>query len=53
MQLDPLSEQAHRQLMDTLARCGDRAAALAAYEDCKALLRRELGVLPDALTRTV
>ncbi len=53
VQLDPLSEQAHRQLMDTLARCGDRAAALAAYEDCKALLRRELGVLPDTLTRSV
>ena len=53
VQLDPLSEQAHRQLMDTLARCGDRAAALAAYEDCKALLRRQLGVLPDTLTRTV
>ena len=53
VQLEPLSEHWHRQLMDTLARCGDRAAALAAYEDCKALLREQLGVLPDLLTRTV
>ncbi len=53
VQLDPLSERWHRQLMDTLARCGDRAAALAAYEDCKELLLRQLGVLPDTQTRTV
>ncbi len=53
VQLEPLSEHGHRQLMDTLAQCGDRAAALTAYEDCKALLRRQLGVLPDSQTRTV
>ncbi len=53
VQLEPLSEHWHRQLMDTLAGCGDRAAALAAYEDCKALLRQQLGVLPDLQTRTV
>ncbi len=53
VQLEPLSEPGHRQLMDTLARCGDRAAALGAYEDCKVLLRRQLGVLPDTQTRTV
>ncbi|WP_425258749.1 BTAD domain-containing putative transcriptional regulator [Rubrivivax sp. RP6-9] len=53
VQLEPLSEHWHRQLMDTLARCGDRAAALAAYEDCKQRLRQHLGVLPDLQTRTV
>ncbi len=53
VQLEPLSEQAHRQLMDTLVRCGDRAAALMAYEDCKHRLRQELGVMPDVQTRTV
>jgi DNA-binding SARP family transcriptional activator len=53
VQLEPLSEHLHRQLMDTLARCGDRAAALAAYEDCKAVLREHLGVQPDLQTRTV
>ncbi len=51
--LEPLSEQGHRQLMDTLVRCGDRAAALVAYEDCKARLRQELGVMPDLQTRAV
>ncbi len=51
--LEPLSEQAHRQLIDTLVRCGDRAAALVAYEDCKARLRQELGVMPDLQTRAV
>ena len=53
VQLEPLSESGHRRLMDVLARSGDRASALAAYEACKALLRKELGVLPDLLTRTV
>ncbi|WP_425258750.1 BTAD domain-containing putative transcriptional regulator [Rubrivivax sp. RP6-9] len=53
VQLEPLSEHWHRQLMDTLARCGDRAAALAAFEDCKQRLRQLLGVLPDEQTRTV
>ncbi|WP_425261118.1 BTAD domain-containing putative transcriptional regulator [Rubrivivax sp. RP6-9] len=51
VQLEPLSEHWHRRLMETLARCGDRAAALAAYEDCRVQLRRHLGVLPDAQTR--
>ena len=51
--LEPLSEHWHRRLMDTLMRCGDRAAALVAYEDCKSRLRQELGVMPDLQTRTV
>ncbi len=53
VQLEPLSEQWHRQLMDTLVRCGDRAAALVAYEDCKTRLRQALGVMPDLQTRAV
>jgi DNA-binding SARP family transcriptional activator len=53
VQLEPLSEHWHRQLMDTLAQCGDRAAALAAYEDCKERLLQQLGVLPDTRTRTL
>ncbi len=53
VQLDPMSEHWHRRLMDTLARGGDRAAALAAYEDCRLQLRRHLGVLPDAQTRAL
>ncbi len=51
--LEPLSEHWHRQLMDTLVRCGDRAAALVAYEDCKNRLRQDLGVMPDLQTRAV
>jgi DNA-binding SARP family transcriptional activator len=53
VQLEPMSEIWHRQLMEVLGESGDRAAALAAYEACKQLLRQELGVLPDLLTRTV
>jgi DNA-binding SARP family transcriptional activator len=53
VELDPLSEHRHRQLMDVLVRGGDRAAALAAYEECKTQLRQHLGVLPDLQTRTV
>ena len=53
VQIDPLSEHQHRQRMDVLVRAGDRAAALAAYEECKALLRQHLGVLPDLQTRTL
>ncbi len=53
VQLEPLSEQWHRQLMDTLVRCGDRAAALVAYEGCKTRLRQALGVMPDLQTRAV
>lgn len=51
VQLDPLSEHRHMVLMDVLARAGDRAAALAAYEECKAVLMQQLGVLPGAQTR--
>jgi DNA-binding SARP family transcriptional activator/uncharacterized protein YerC len=53
VQLDPLSEQQHRRLMEVLARAGDRAAALSAYEDCKALFKQHLGVLPGEQTRMV
>jgi WD40 repeat protein/DNA-binding SARP family transcriptional activator len=51
--LDPWREVAHRQLMQALAASGDRAAALAAYERCRQLLRDDLGVEPDAETRTL
>jgi DNA-binding SARP family transcriptional activator/ABC-type dipeptide/oligopeptide/nickel transport system ATPase subunit len=53
VQLDPLSEQRHRRLMEVLARGGDRAAALAAYEACKQVLRQHPGVLPSLQTRAV
>jgi DNA-binding SARP family transcriptional activator len=49
--LEPLSERWHRQLMHTQTACGDRAAALAAYEACKETLLDNLGATPDDLTR--
>jgi DNA-binding SARP family transcriptional activator/tetratricopeptide (TPR) repeat protein len=48
--LDPLRESAHRQLMRLLAISGQRAAALAQYETCRRVLRKELHVEPDELT---
>jgi len=46
IELDPLREAAHRQLMMALARAGRLPEALAQYADCTALLARELGIAP-------
>lgn len=50
VELDPFSEAACRRLMGLLAHTGQRAAALAQYERCRALLGAELGVEPEAET---
>ncbi|MFN8491778.1 MAG: BTAD domain-containing putative transcriptional regulator [Caldilineaceae bacterium] len=50
LQLDPLHEPTHRQLMRLLAQTGQRSAALAQYETCRQLLTAELDVLPDEAT---
>jgi DNA-binding SARP family transcriptional activator len=51
--LDPLAE-AHYQLLIRLhALHHDRASALRAFHQCKQVLRRELGVDPDAATRAL
>ncbi len=44
--LDDLHEPAHRQLMLLHAWAGDRPGAIAAYNECVAVLDRELGVPP-------
>ncbi len=44
--LDPLDEDAQRQLMQTHAWAGDRNAALRQYQICKDTLRRELSATP-------
>lgn len=44
LELDPLMENAHRQMMMLLANNGQRAAALNQYETCQKLLQAELGV---------
>ncbi|WP_119316201.1 BTAD domain-containing putative transcriptional regulator, partial [Calidithermus terrae] len=49
--IEPLSEEAHRQVIRLHYLVGDRGAALAAFEQCKRVLRDELGAepLPETL----
>jgi DNA-binding SARP family transcriptional activator len=49
--LEPLSEEAHRDLMRLCALAGQRSRALAHYEELLKVLRDELGVEPLAETR--
>jgi DNA-binding SARP family transcriptional activator len=49
--LDPLSEEAQRELVRRLAEAGDRAGALAAYRAYSARLQSELGIAPSAECR--
>ncbi len=53
LELEPWREEAHRQLMDILARRGEISAALAQYHTCRRVLARELGVEPDEETRRI
>ena len=50
LQLDPLREHAHRQLMLLHAYNGQRSAALAQYDTCRQILANELGVEPTPET---
>ena len=47
---EPLREETHRRVIRLHYLLGDRAAALAAFERCRAVLRVELGVVPDRET---
>ena len=49
--LEPWREEAHRQLMRSLAHSGQRGAALAQYRVCRQILEDELGVSPEAETQ--
>lgn len=49
--LDPLAEEAHRQLMRSYALASDRASALRIYQECVAMLAREFGVEPETETQ--
>jgi DNA-binding SARP family transcriptional activator len=51
VRLDPLDEDAWCALMRCHARRGDRATALHLYQQCAALLKKELGIQPSAATR--
>ena len=48
--LEPWSETAHQQLMEALALAGNRTAALAQFEQCRAILDEELGISPSPET---
>ncbi len=45
--MDPLDENAHRQMMLLLACSGKRAVALSQYETCRQTLEEELGLEPS------
>jgi len=53
LELEPWREEAQRQLMVALSLSGQRSAALAQYEACRRTLSEELGVEPEAETRTL
>lgn len=50
LQLEPWLEAAHRAIMTAHAHLGDRAAALAQFEQCQQQLWDELGVQPETET---
>lgn len=53
VKLDPLREASHRLLMTLFAESGQRAAALKQYTSCATVLSVELGVEPEAETKSV
>ena len=46
LELDAVSEVAHRRVMRLHYLCGDRGAALRTYQRCAQVMQRELGVAP-------
>ncbi|HEY2203691.1 MAG TPA: AAA family ATPase [Pseudonocardia sp.] len=50
--LRPLEEVGYRRLMELQGDLGDRAGAVSTYHHCASVLERELGIEPDAATRT-
>ncbi|MCE9660348.1 MAG: AAA family ATPase [Burkholderiales bacterium] len=50
LQLEPLSEAAHRHLMRLHYLRGDRAAALLAFDRCERVLKDEIGTRPSTET---
>ncbi len=51
--LDTLNEEAHRLLMETYARSGQRHAALRQYQECVRILQTELGAAPEPMTSAI
>jgi predicted ATPase len=50
LEVDNLLESAHRQVMEALAKSGQRNAALAHYQKCREILIEELGAMPEEET---
>ena len=50
---DPLQEASYRHLMRLYTVSGNRAAAMRIYQNCVAMLKRELAVEPSPATRRV
>ena len=50
LRLDPLREEAHRQLMKLYAGTDQRPAALRQYQECVRILEEELGMPPSEET---
>lgn len=48
--LEPLSEEAHRRVIELHYLAGDRASALLAFDRCEQVLKDEVGVRPGADT---
>ena len=53
LEIAPFRESGHRRLMRAHAAAGDRAEALRVFEECRVLLRNELGVNPSAETQAI
>lgn len=53
LRIDPLQESMHRTLMKLYLQSGDLVNALQQYDACARVLKRELGVDPDAETRAL
>jgi len=53
VELDPLNESAHRQLMQLYIQNGQRNEARRQYQLCEQMLDRELGVTPSEATRAL
>lgn len=48
--LDPINEEAHRELMQIYAWNGQRNAAIRQYQECQKILKQELNIEPEAAT---
>jgi DNA-binding SARP family transcriptional activator len=51
LEIDPLREEIHRELMQIYAQMGQRPKAVQQYETCRARLMTELGIVPMPETR--